>query len=110
MLHAGGRRDSSANRFAEQRDRFVQGDEPMLVDLVVTQSDCAEIVVAERAAIEQEPEPAGSVRFRAQEIDTHQPAALNVKAALLQRLSPAGLPRGLSVGFHLTPGTVQPFL
>ena len=41
--------------------------------------------------------PPGAARTRAKEVDAHQPAAPQDEPALLGRLAPAGLPRGLSV-------------
>ena len=48
--------------------------------------------------------PPGRFGLGRQEVDAHQPAALDAQAALLQGLSLTGLPRRFSAGFDLTTG------
>src|SRR2546430_1338410 len=74
----------------------------MPFDLCLLGPDRAELLIGERATVEQEPDPADAVRFRSQEIDAHQPSMLDLKGALLEGLAPARLPRRLAARFDLT--------
>src|ERR1019366_892340 len=73
-------RHPAAQRSAEQRQCFVHLSEAVFVDLLGLQRDHLQALVAERAAIEQESDPAGAVcRVWAlgpgrQEVDAHEPA------------------------------------
>jgi hypothetical protein len=94
----------AANRSAQKRGGLRQLYEPVLVDLVVLQSDPRQLAIRERAAIEEEPGPARPVRLRPSKIDTHEPPADDLEAALLSSLTYARLPRRLPTRVDLAPG------
>src|SRR5438067_1871880 len=81
---------------AEERRGLGKLSKPVLVDLGRVDGDRIQLLVAEGAAVKEEAQTAGPGRARPQKVDASQPATFDVKAALLERLAPACLPRRLA--------------
>ena len=94
-------RYAASNGPAQKRGRLGWLSQAMLLDLVVLQSDRAELPIGEGAAMEQESDPAGPARLRTEEVDAHEPPINKLKTALLAGLAPAGVPRRLPVRVDL---------
>src|SRR5271166_1842150 len=95
-LAAGGRENPTPHWATEKRSGLRQLGKAVLVDLGVVDGDRRQLLIAKGPAVEQEAHPAGSAGARPQEVDAGKPATLDLKAALLEGLAPASLPRGLA--------------
>src|SRR5262249_61091770 len=103
---AGRRPHPPPDGLPEQAQRRAEIGEPVLGDLLRLHHDPAEGGVAERAAVEQEPDPARLARAGAAEVHAGQTglvAGPDVEAGLLGHLAPARLPRRLPLPLHHAP-------
>ena len=87
------------------RRYLVEIDEPVLGDLLRMERDPLLLLVAENAAMEDEPHPSGSKGGLGRaEVDADQTPSLDLDAALFARLAPTRLPGRLTVGLQLPAG------
>src|SRR5262245_53565857 len=92
--------DAAPDRPPQQRQSVGQRQELVFCDLLGLEDYGGEGRVAQRAAIEQEADAAGTALRWQPEVRADQAAGGDVESAFLANLALACLPGRLSVGFH----------